>query len=317
MPAEGREHSGHAYIVGADYETAPRVAISGVTGYVGRELARLLAAGGSKILGLTRQSPSALVNLLPTVTLHRIDDRTESLCELFEGFRPDVVIHLAALARRNHLVTDVTSFFKANVLFGSRLLEAMRLCGCHKFITAESILQFSDTGESRAMNLYAATKQAFAEVLDYYTNAFGISAVALVLPTLYSEHETRSKLMTDIASAVLNGTPVDLQASSVKVDFVHVEDVASAVVRSSEILKDRTPESGTFSRYWVSSGRNVTAQELVTLFEHLGERKVDVRWQRSQINSRRMSPWCGPVLPGWTLRIDLETGIKRMLSKPR
>ena len=301
----------------ADDETAPRIAISGITGYVGHDLTSLLIKTGCRVLGLIRHPPSAVAKLPPTAMLRRIDDRTETLCEHFEEFRPDIVVHLAALARRSHLVTDVTPFLEANVLLGARMLEAMRICGCRRFITAESILQFSDTGEPRAMNLYAATKLAFAEILGYYTSAFGVSAIALVLPTLYSERETRPKLMTDIAAALLNGTSVDVQAGDVKVDFVHTEDVASAVARAIEILKDRTPEPGSLRRYWISSGRNVTTRELITLFEHLGERKIDVRWRHSQVNSRRANPWCGPILPGWTPQIDLETGIKRMLSRQR
>lgn len=312
-----RENEFHSRPEGLEKKNAPRVAISGVTGYVGRELAYLLASSGSKILGLTRQGLSAIAELPSAVTLERIESRTEYLCELFESFHPDVVIHLAALARRDHLVSDVSPFLEANILLGTRLLEAMRYCGCNRFITAESVLQFSDTGESRATNLYAATKLAFAEMLKYYTAAFGISAISLVLPTLYSESETRSKLMTDVAAALLNGSTVAIQAGEVKIDFVHVEDVARALELALGMLEERNSESGFFSRYWVSSGRTVTPRELVSLFERIGEKQINVQWRHSQINSRRMTPWHGPVLPEWIPHIDLETGIRKMLSPPR
>ena len=317
MAAERKEHGDYARDSDAEDQHTSCVVISGITGHVGCDVARLLVAAGCKILGLTRQDLSSVSGLPHSVTLHRIDDRTETLCELFELHSPDAVIHLAALARRNHLVSDITPFFEANVLLGIRLLEAMRFSCCKRFVTAESVLQFSDTGEPRATNLYAATKQAFAEVLRYYTSAFSISSIALVLPTLYSEHETRPKLMTDIAAAVQNGTPVDIQAGDVKVDFVHVEDVARAFMRALEILSEKTLEMGTFDRYWVSSGRNVTPVELVSLFERFAEKEVEVRRQHSKVNARRMSPWRGPVLPGWVPQIGLETGIQRMLSRPR
>ena len=295
----------------------PRVAITGITGYVGRELARAFADSGSEVLGLTRQNLSATLKLPRSVQLRQIGDHTETLCENFERFRPDVVIHLASLARRNHLVTDITPFFEANILLGARLLEAMRVCGCFRFVTAESILQFSVGGASRATNLYAATKHAFAEILLYYTSAFGISAIALVLPTLYSEQETRAKLMTDVAAAVLNGTPLNLQAEAIEIDFVHIEDVARAFIRASGILMDAPVLSGTLSRYWIGSGVSVTPLELVAMFERFSEKKIDVRWQHTNVNSRRPRPWSGPVLPGWVPQIDLETGIRKMLSTPR
>ena len=110
-------------------ESLHRIVVTGVTGHVGRELTARLAASGAKVFGLTRQE---LANIRPfpcPVVLYRLDGSTVTLAKLFHQIRPDTVIHLAALARRSHLIADVTRFIEANILFGTQLMEAMRLSG--------------------------------------------------------------------------------------------------------------------------------------------------------------------------------------------
>lgn len=300
---------------GMDSRAERRIIVSGITGHIGRRLAWQLDSLGYKVYGLTRQAPTSSLGLPSTVTLCWIDDRTETLCEIFQKYHPDTVIHLAALARRHHLVTDITTFVEANILLGAQILEAMRHSGCSRFITAESILQFSAAGGFRAFNFYAATKQAFADLLLYFTDAFDIAAIALVLPTIYSEYETSPKLMTDIASAALSDSIVTLKESTVPVDLVHVEDVANAFVRATEILNESTPRRTELSRYCVSSGNFITPPDLIVLFEKVGRREIRFQKQPGLESLRRGRPWSGPILPGWAPRIDLESGIQRMLSR--
>jgi nucleoside-diphosphate-sugar epimerase len=304
--------------LGKATESAHRVVVSGISGLVGRELAHQLAVAGVDVLGLTRRELSTIAPFSFPVRLYRLDGNTQYLVDLFQDMRPDTVIHLAAQAQRNHSTADVRAFIEANSLVGTQLLEAARLSDCRRFITAESILQFSDTGKYQPYNLYAATKQAFADLLLYYTDAFDISAIALVLPTIYSEYETLPKLMTDITSSVLNNSVLNLYTDDVQIDFMHVEDIARAFVRAAALLDNPADaKKGSLTRYCVSSGADITPPELVGLFEQIAEKKITVQRHPLQATTRRVRPWRGPILPGWSPQINLETGIKRMLSRPR
>ena len=62
-----------------------------------------------------------------------------------------------------------------------QLLEGMRVFGCPRMITAGTYLQHYETDAFRAFNLYAATRQAFETVLEFYVDAYEISAVRLTL----------------------------------------------------------------------------------------------------------------------------------------
>ncbi len=171
-----------------------RALISGITGHVGQELARQLLAAGVEVHGISRSRSAFRQSERTSARIHHIDGRTETLIALFEDVRPDIVFHLAALARREHLSSDVTPFINANILLGTQLLEASKVSGCRRFVSTGSYLQHDESGGYRPFNLYASTKQAFESVLAFYVDAFQFAAVVLTLCNIYSEFDPRPTL---------------------------------------------------------------------------------------------------------------------------
>lgn len=294
-----------------------RAIVSGITGHLGQELARQLVSAGVEVSGLTRQDVTEDQRRNEAVRLHRVDGRTETLVAIFDAVQPDTVFHLAGLYRREHQSADVSGLVATNILFATQLLEAMRLVECRRFITAGSYFQHFDTDEYRALNLYAATKQAFEALLSYYVDACGISAVRLTLSDIYSEHDNRRKVLTDIATAWAGGMPLYFRDEEIWIDPVHVEDVAAAFLQTAALLESNVLSKSALSRYSVSYGRDVTSAELVSLFERLGGRKMTVSRGQGWRSSRRMKPWRGEIVPGWEPRVTIEDGIKRILEMRR
>jgi nucleoside-diphosphate-sugar epimerase len=292
-----------------------RAIVSGITGHLGTELSSQLIALDIEVHGLTRQDIPTLPGSTKHRFLHKIDGRTETLIELFERVKPDVVFHLAALARREHLSKDVTPFITANILFGTQLLEAARHANCLRFVTTGSRLQHSENGSYHAFNLYAATKQAFEDLLVYYADAFNFAAIALTLPNIYSEFDPRPTLLTEMAAASVDGVPLLLHGREAWVDLVHVEDAASALIQAMRLCDGsdvRTKK--VLSRYSISSDGYMTATELMEIFEQIGKRKLTLQRGTPSKPSRRVRPWRGTSLPGWSPHVKLEDGIARLLA---
>lgn len=284
-----------------------RTLVSGITGHLGREVARQLSQQGIEVFGLTRQ-------IVPQDHLLPIDNSTASILRAFEQTKPDVVIHLAGLSRRQHLASDIEPFVTANILFGTQLLEGMRASGCRRMITAGTYLQHYDTDGFRAFNLYAATRQAFETVLEFYIDSCDISAIRLTLADIYSEHDTRPKLMTDLARAWANSTPLSLRDPESFVDLIHVEDAAAAFLQAAALLESGDIPEHSLSRYSVSSGEDITARELVKRFERRAGRELQITRDCAPASSRRIKPRRGEPVPGWQPRITLEDGIDRILD---
>jgi nucleoside-diphosphate-sugar epimerase len=176
-------------------------------------------------------------------------------------------------------------------------------------------LQHFDTDGSRAFNFYAATKLAFEDMLAYYAEAFDFSAVRLTLCDIYSESDTRRKLMTDIVAAWADRATLKLRSNEVWVDLIHVEDAARAFLQAAYLLENGSIPPGALFHYSISSERDISATELIALFECLGGRKITVERNHNGGSSRTMRPWRGITLPGWEPRVTIEDGIVRILEK--
>ena len=291
-----------------------RVLVSGVTGHLGRVLARQLAGSGVEVHGLTRGEEAAPEPAVP-LHLHRIDGRTETLVNLLQEIRPHTVFHLAAAVRGTHEAASVVPLVEANVLHGAQLLESMRVCGCGQIVVAGSYLQHAETIAYRALNLYAATKQAFEALLEYYAEAFDISAVRLTVCNVYSEHEVRASLMTDIAQAFRQRSTLVVRDPEVRVDLVHVDDVARSFVQAASLMEGTTVPRGSLSKFSVTSGRDFSPAEIVRFFEDIGSRKLAVRYLEGSGQTRRAKPWRGETVPGWEPRVSIEEGITRIVKQ--
>jgi nucleoside-diphosphate-sugar epimerase len=290
-----------------------RAIVSGITGHLGIELARQLRAQGIEIFGLTRQDVAPDHPVLALAHLHRIAGRTQTLIDIFKRIQPEAVFHLAGLSRRNHVSEDVVPFVEANILLGTQILEAMRLSGCGQIVTAGTYLQHFDTDGYRAFNLYAATKQAFEDLLAYYVDACGVTAVRLTLCDIYSEHDRRPKLMTDIVNSWASGVPLHLREARARIDLIHVADAAAAFLQAARLIESAGIPAQSLTRYSVSSGRDLTASELVELFERVSGKTLNVV-QGNAAPVRNLTPWRGAAMPGWVPRISLEDGIVRILQ---
>lgn len=285
-----------------------RALVSGITGHVGAELSCQLLAAGVEVMGLSRQEGVDAGR----ARVARIDGGIASVVRAFEEFRPDTVFHLAGLSRREHRTDDVEPFVAANILFGTQLLEAMRLVRCSRIVVAGTHLQNYER-DDRAYNFYASTRQAFEEVLSFFADGYGMGAVRLTLCTLYGEHDRTPKLLTDMVRAWTDRTPLSLWDPEGRLDMVHVEDAAAAFIQAANLLERQVIPNGVLSRFSVTSGKDVTAGELVALFERLAEWKFSIQGAAPGFVPKRIAPRRGPCVPDWQPRIRLEAGIARIL----
>ena len=285
--------------------------ITGIASFLGRELARQLIADGVEVHGLVREGSARHLLDGMDVHLHRVDDGlTDTVVSIFQTVKPTEVYHLASVYRREHKPGDVVPLAVSNIQFGMQVLEGMRLCGCRRFVGAGSFFQRYQSDQYGALNLYAATKQAFQDILAFYADAYDISAVWLLLYEVYSEVDTRRKLLTIMAQSWAKGEAVNLPEDEFWLDLVHAEDVAAAFIQSA-----RLAEMPGVATYCARSGVETSSADLVALFERLGGRSMFVRRGTFKQPDRVMDrTWHGPVLPGWTPKITVEQGIRRIIS---
>jgi GDP-4-dehydro-6-deoxy-D-mannose reductase len=264
--------------------------VTGVGGFVGSRLARLLLAHGERVSGtFFEERPEA-----PGVMLYEADLLdAAAMAEAVRAAAPDAVVHLAGLSHVGESWTHMPEYFRVNVLGTENVLEA---AAGRRVVLASSAEVYGAVpeseqpiGEQRELGPrtpYALTKAA-AERLSLARGAVVARCFNLVGPG----QSTRFALPAFAAqlAAIARGereTVLRVGNLSARRDFVHVDDGIEAY----RLLAERGRPGEVYN---LASGRAFSlAEALDRLMEIAGVRP------RIEIDPARMRAVDLPLLAG-------------------
>ena len=290
-----------------------RALITGVTGFIGGKLAARLISDGWQVDAIVRpSSDTASLLFADEVILHTREDG-QDLTPVLTAAKPDIVFHLASLYLAEHRPDQIGGLVQSNVLFPTLLAEAMATTGVRRLINTGTAWQHFEGAAQRPANLYAATKQAFEALLDYYVDAKGLMVTTLKLYDTFGQGDPRRKLIQLLIDQAERDAPLAMSPGEQIVDLTHVEDVVEAfVVAAGRIM---AAEAAIHSRYLVS-GERYRVRDLAPIVAQATGRPVAVEFGGRPYRPREvMEPIApGPEdrLPGWHPTRTLADYVSRL-----
>lgn len=295
-----------------------RVALlTGSTGFIGSHLARRLVGEGWTVHAVLRPGSrdEAIRDLTgPRFQRHVTDGSPADLQRIAGECRADVCFHLASLFLASHTPEQIPELVRDNVLFGTQLTDALVVAGTPMLVNAGTSWQHFESRDYSPVALYAATKQAFEDLLRFYTETTPLRAITLKLFDSYGPGDRRKKIFALLKEAAEKGSTLEMTGGEQYIDLVFVEDVVEAFITAEKHLRASKVKYETFA---VSSGRPIQVKALVETFSRVTGVHPKIELGKRPYRPREMmAPWsAGAVLPGWAPRVSLEQGIERIYGR--
>ena len=287
--------------------------MTGATGYIGSHVLKYLLSKGWEIhvIADSKFGYANIEDVLSKIDLFEYDGDIISLCDYFKRTKADVVFHLAAAVITNYKPEQVPILIQSNIQFGTEILEAMKAAGTKLLVSTGSYWQNYNSDSYNPVDLYAATKEAFEKIVQYYVDAFGISHINLRLFDVYGEDDNRPKLWNLLRNIAGTENSIAVSPGEQKLDLVHINDVCTAYEASYQLLVNE--DKCLNNTYGVRTGRLVTLQEAIIILEFSLGKHINVIYGGKPYKEREIMSPCTvyPVLPDWSPQISLEEGFSK------
>lgn len=228
------------------------ILVTGAAGFVGYHLSTKLLSEGLKVIGLDNMNDYYDVNLkksrLNNLVSHEnftflqqdlVDN--DKLEEIFENYRPNIVVNLAAQAGVRYSIENPKAYIDSNIVGFANILEACRNFNVEHLLYASSssvyggntISPFSeDHNVDHPVSLYAATKKSNELMAHTYSHLYGLPTTGLRFFTVYGDYGRPDMAYFSFTKNIIDGKSIKVfNKGKMMRDFTHVDDVVDAIVK--------------------------------------------------------------------------------------
>ena len=266
-----------------------------------------------------------------------------ALKSLISRIKPKTVFNLAAYGAYS-TQKDIDNIYQTNFNSTYLLIEEMKKYGFIAYVHAGSQSEYglNSSGPSEADELvpnshYAVSKSADSYLLKYYGKVEKLPVIHLRLYSVYGRWEDPNRLIPTLISKVKKGKLPKFVDPNISRDFVHVDDVCEAFIRSAVILGSpaynrTTPESlldsgrarSSLARmtlygetFNVCTGKKTTIKELAYLAKKLFKIKEVPMFGSMKNREWDLKDWYGnskkiQKVLGWKAKISLKERLKNL-----
>ena len=212
-----------------------KVLLTGASGFVGRYVLDCLLAGGHEVIALTNHARALPQDkAVQWVQADLLDPN--QITPLMEKLQPQGLIHLAWYAKHGLFWQAAENFDWCTAT--ARLLHAFHAAGGQKIVVCGTCAEYDwtqgvmteDGTPTHAASVYGECKDVTRQYLQQYCQQAGLDWVWGRVFFPYGPGEPAMKLIPSVLHALAQSRPVACSHGQQLRDYMHVRDVASALV---------------------------------------------------------------------------------------
>lgn len=326
-----------------------RVLITGTAGFIGFHLADLLLDEGFIVHGydgmtdyydvaLKRRRHAVLLQKPGFAATEGMLEEQELLDRVADGFRPDVIVHLAAQAGVRYSLENPRAYVDSNITGTFNVTEVARrhkvahllMASTSSVYGANESMPFRETDKADGqLTIYAATKKANESMAHAYAHLWNIPTTMFRFFTVYGPWGRPDLAYFKFTEAILNDRPIDIyNHGEMYRDFTYVTDLVRAIRLLIDVVPERpadgaVPEGDSLSPVAPWRVVNIGNSQKVRLLDFI-EAIEDCLGKKAIRNYMDMQPGDVPAtwadasllhrLTGYRPQTDLRDGIARFVE---
>ena len=177
-----------------------------------------------------------------------IADR-DTINEIFEKYKPQVVVNLAAQAGVRYSITNPDAYIQSNLIGFYNILEACRNHPVEHLVYASSSSVYggnkkvpfsTDDRVDNPVSLYAATKKSNELMAHCYSKLYDIPSTGLRFFTVYGPAGRPDMAYFGFTNKLLKGETIQIfNYGNCRRDFTYVDDIVEGIVRVMQGAPER------------------------------------------------------------------------------
>ncbi len=301
-----------------------RLLITGANGFTGSHLIRALLKKTSYDLAIVKRAnsdTSGIKDILKKIRVYNIDSSYNQIYPIVKKERPDIVIHLAATYPRSETKEDIELMLNSNIIFGTKLLNAMAVNNVKRFLnTGSSLEYFNGPPEFNPATFYSTTKRAFQDIVEYYIRAYDFRAVTLLPYNTYGPDDKRNNFFSLLKRCILQQRKIKLTPGEQYIDLLYIEDLVNAYLLAIQyLLRKKTDHH---EKFFIGSGKAVQLKEIVSLYRKISARNIPVGFGSIPYRRREVMFAQANIKEAikklkWKPKFTLYEGIEKTLKKEK
>jgi nucleoside-diphosphate-sugar epimerase len=196
---------------------------------------------------------------------------------IFEEFKPEVVVNLAAQAGVRYSIENPDAYMEANMIGFYNILEACRHNPVEHLVYASSSSVYGSNKKipysvedkvDNPVSLYAATKKSNELLAHAYSKLYGIPSTGLRFFTVYGPAGRPDMAYFGFTNKLIKGETIKIfNYGNCKRDFTFVDDIVEGVVNVMQVAPSENENGARYKVYNIGNNDPVNLLDFVDILQ--------------------------------------------------